>query len=58
MTEQTVDSAKFQLGKPMSFIRITYRKMSGFAKGNVGEGLLKGAETIERQLPLQISTPA
>ena len=42
MTDQSKDTTKVQLGKPMSFIGIIYR--------NMGEGLLKEAEMSQRQV--------
>lgn len=42
MTDQSTDTSKAQLGKPMSFIDIIYRSM--------GEGLLTRREMTQRQL--------
>jgi hypothetical protein len=41
-TEKGIDSIRVQLGKPVSFTRLTYR--------NMGEQLLGGVEMIQRQL--------
>ena len=43
-TDQSTDTTKVQLGKPMSFIGVTYRTM--------GEGLLTRAEMTQRQVYL------
>jgi hypothetical protein len=42
MIDQSMDTIKVKLDEPSSFIGVSYR--------NMGEGLLTGAEMIQRQL--------
>lgn len=48
MAKQSKDITKVQLGRPMSFIRVTYK--------NVCKGLLVGVERTQRKLNYQKPT--
>ena len=49
MTKQHMNTTKFQLEETVRFIGVTFR--------NVGEGLIIGAEIIQRQLNVQSLAP-